>query len=145
MTSVEDPDRPSSDPEISDQHMDRPRESRPWSDDEVALLRTGLTSRIIADSIGRTVGAVNAKRHLLVHGPKDRSREHIDGDRSRQVWTTEDDCLVMDSDLDANELSSRLGRSIGAIYQRRHRLRFGDDTTPNHECLWCLHRMTDED
>ena len=142
MTSVEDPDRPSSDLEIDISHMDRPRESRPWSDEEVALLRTGLTSRIIADSIGRTVGAVNAKRYLLAHGPRDRSGEHIDGDRSRQVWTDDDDRLVMDNDLDIEELSMILGRSRGAIYQRRHRLRFGDSSTPNHECLWCLHRVS---
>ena len=64
-----------------------------------------------------------------------------DGYRSRQVWTSEDDCLVMDDDIDIEELSMILGRSRGAIYQRRHRLRFGDSSTSNHECLWCLHRM----
>lgn len=146
MTSrVEDLDRPSSDLKINTSHMDRPRENRLWSDEEIALLRTGLASSDIARSIGRTTGAVNAKRYLLTHGPRDRSGEHIDGRRSRQVWTREDDHLIMQSDLDASELSSLLGRSIGAIYQRRHRLRFGDDTTSNHECLWCLHRMAEED
>ena len=141
MTSVEDLDRPSSDSDISDQHMERPRENRLWSDDEIALLRTGLSSRDIARSTERTPGAVNAKRYLLTHGPRDRSSEHIDGYRSRQVWTSEDDCLVMDDDIDIEELSMILGRSRGAIYQRRHRLRFGDSSTSNHECLWCLHRM----
>lgn len=143
MTSrVEDLDRPSSDSEINTSHMDRPRESRPWSADEVALLRTGLTSRDIATSIGRTTGAVNAKRFRLTHGVRDRSHEHIDGDRSRRVWTDDDDRLVMDADLDIEELSRILGRSRGAIYQRRHRLRFGDSSTSNHECLWCLHRVS---
>ncbi len=142
MTSrVDDLDRPSSDSEISDHYMERPREVRPWSADEVALLRTGLISRDIARSIGRTTGAVSAKRFRLTHGVRDRSHEHIDGDRSRRVWTDDDDRLVMDVELDIEELSRILGRSRGAIYQRCHRLRFGDSSTSNHECLWCLHRM----
>lgn len=114
MTSrVDDLDRPSSDSEISDHHMERPREVRPWSADEVALLRIGLTSRDIARSIGRTTGAVNAKRFRLTHSVRDRSHEHIDGDRSRRVWTDDDDRLVMDAELDIEELSRILGRSMG--------------------------------
>ena len=129
MTSrVEDLDRHPSDSEIIDQYMERPREVRPWSVDEVALLRTGLTSRDIATSIGRTTGAVNAKRFRLTHGVRDRSHEQIDrvecGPMMTIVllWTLISILKSYREFLEDRGVRSISGVIVFALATRRHRI-----------------------
>jgi hypothetical protein len=94
----------------------RPGGSRPWSDDELALLGT-MPDKDLACRVKRTPSSVRQAREKRDIAPPDGQRAHKRTAHSEEPWTPEDDDLVMH--LGPREAAEYFGRTLKAIYERR--------------------------
>lgn len=89
----------------------RERTGRPWTKHELALLGT-MSDAELARRKGRTPLAVRQQRVRLGIAAHQRQR----------AWTAEEDRLLRERELSAVELAERYGRTVAAVYTRRHLL-----------------------
>lgn len=88
---------------------------KPWTTADqrrlVSFRRLGFSQRSIAQVLGRSIASVYERAKLL------------DCPRRCRRWTAADDALVRDEDVPAAQVARALGRSVGAVWTRRYRLR----------------------
>ncbi|EME88860.1 uncharacterized protein MYCFIDRAFT_170429 [Pseudocercospora fijiensis CIRAD86] len=102
----------------------------PWSDEEIALLRTllsdGLTRRaLFAYFPGRSPMAINRQAFLLSSSPAEKPARSA-GPIRRRVWSDEEDTQLKTLYSQGKKVSfiiKELGRTAGAVYLRVHQLR----------------------
>jgi len=101
-----------------------PNGSRPWPDDELALLGT-MTDHALSLQLSRSVNAVRImreRRGIAPHPDQPRWRDALG---AGSPWADEDDDLMLR--LSPREAADRLGRSVQAVYTRRN---------PNYSDPW---------
>lgn len=87
----------------------------PWTDEEYAYLEDHqhLTSREIADALGRSVGAVEKKRAKIKRG----------WEPARDQWTDEDiDFVRTHVEMTAPQVAAAIGRTVAQVQNQRKRL-----------------------
>jgi hypothetical protein len=97
-----------------------PNGSRPWPDDELALLGT-MTDHALSLQLSRSVNAVRIMRERRGIAPHPDSQAWRDVPGAGSPWTEEGDDLVLR--LTPREAADRLGRSVQAVYDRRKEVR----------------------
>lgn len=95
---------------------------RPWTSEDVSALAEDVPSRVLAQRLGRTVGAVDRKRAVLGLGR--RQRGLIDPVRPVRPWETSE-VLLLASELTSQAIADRLGRSYRAVATMRNNLGLG--------------------
>lgn len=95
---------------------------RPWTPQEVEALSEDVPSRVLAERLGRTLGAVDRKRAVLGLGR--RQRGLIDPVRPVRPWETSE-VLLLASELTSQAIADRLGRSYRAVATMRNNLGLG--------------------
>jgi hypothetical protein len=93
-----------------------PNGSRPWTDDELALLGT-MTDHALAARLSRTVNAVRIMRLKRGIAPHPDQRTWWDVPSAGRPWTEEDDAVVLR--LYPAAAAERLWRTVTAVYNRR--------------------------
>jgi hypothetical protein len=93
-----------------------PNGSRPWTDDELALLGS-MTDHALASRLSRSVNAVRIMRLRRGVAPHPDQRTWRALPSAGRPWTEEDDAIVLR--LDPAAAAERPGRTLTAVYNRR--------------------------
>ena len=93
-----------------------PNGSRPWTDDELALLGT-MPDHPLAARLSRSVNAVRIMRLKRGVAPHSDQRTWREAPGAGRPWTKADDAIVRR--LDPAAAVERLGRTVTAVYNRR--------------------------
>lgn len=102
-----------------------------WTEEEIKLLKSGLSTAEIMELTDRTYAAIKCKRSKLIHEYKKHDttfnyekyyKSTAYSKNHNKRWTGNECDIVLHSELTDMELSELLGRSVGSIQIKRHYL-----------------------
>ena len=109
---------------------------KPYGKDEMSYLKNlGYTAGDIAFMLGRSTAAVATKRYVMANPKRtaevkremkrrmrEAEREALGGVRKYDLWTKEEEHLVMTSRKTDKEIAKLIGRTINSVQKKRHRI-----------------------
>ena len=109
------------------------RQSKNWSDEELALLSSNISTSEISERTGRSISAIRDKRHKIKYGFEKSQKYNVEArnryykcsayaGKHRQKWSTTECEMLFDTTKSDTQLSKELDRSVGAIQMKRYRL-----------------------